>query len=86
MDTRDGAPGPGARYDRFLLPTVMAVVMSLVMSLVDAIGRVGWAPGLVAAWLSSFAGGVVVAVPAAIVIGPQAQRLVAQVTRNGNAL
>src|SRR2546423_467364 len=73
----------GGAYDmntRFLLPTVMAVAMSLEMSLVDTMVRVGWAPGLVSTWLSSFAVGVVVAAPTAILIAPAAQRLVGRLT------
>jgi len=93
MDSPRGAPESGAtrrrwirprrldpKYTRFLLPAVMAVAMSLVMSLVETVVRIGWAPNLVPAWLSSFAIGVVVAAPTAILIAPVAQRLVRQLT------
>jgi len=45
-----------------LVPAVMAVAMSLVMSLVQTIVRLGFAPNLASAWLTSFAIGVVVTV------------------------
>jgi hypothetical protein len=78
----DQGPRPrvGPRYSRVLLPAVMATAMSLVMSLVDTIVRFGLAADLVSAWLGSFAVGVVVATPTAILIAPAAQRLVAQLT------
>ena len=71
---------PKYEYARVLLPAVMATAMSLVMSLVDTIVRVGFAANLVSAWLGSFAVGVVVAAPTAILIAPAAQRLVGQLT------
>jgi integral membrane sensor domain MASE1 len=54
--------------------------MSLVMSLVQTLVRLGLAPNLVSAWLTSFAIGVVVAVPTAILVAPNAQRLVSRLT------
>jgi Protein of unknown function (DUF2798) len=75
-----GGPRLDPKYARVLLPAVMATAMSLVMSLVDTIVRVGFAANLVSAWLGSFAGGVVVAAPTAILIAPAAQRLVGQLT------
>jgi len=82
MSTHDG-PRIDPKYARLLLPAVMAAAMSLVMSLVDTIVRFGFAPNLVWAWLSSFAIGVVVAAPTAILIAPAAQRLVGQLTTGG---
>jgi Protein of unknown function (DUF2798) len=78
--SRHGGPRIDPKYARVLLPAVMATAMSLVMSLVDTIVRVGLAPDLVSAWLGSFAVGVVVAGPTAILIAPAAQRLVGQLT------
>ena len=75
-----GGPRIDPKYARVLLPAVMATAMSLVMSLVDTIVRVGLASNLVSAWLGSFAVGVVVAAPTAILIAPAAQRLVGQLT------
>jgi hypothetical protein len=75
-----GGPRLDPTYARVLLPAVMATAMSLVMSLVETIVRVGFAANLVSAWLSSFAVGVVVAAPTAILIAPAAQRLVGQLT------
>jgi hypothetical protein len=63
-----------------LLPAVMAAAMSLVMSLVDTIVSLGLTPDFLTAWLGSFAVGVVVAAPTAILIAPAAQRLVARLT------
>lgn len=68
------------KYARILLPAVMAAAMSLVMSLVDTVVRLGWAANLVSAWLGSFAVGVVVAVPTAILFAPTAHRLVGRLT------
>ena len=72
----DGGPRLDPKYARVLLPAVMATAMSLV----DTIARVGFAANLVSAWLGSFAVGVVVAAPTAILIAPAAQRLVGQLT------
>ena len=63
------------RYARLLVPTIMAIAISLVVSLVQSIVRVGFTPSLVPAWLSSFALGVIVAVPTAVLVAPYAQRL-----------
>jgi hypothetical protein len=54
--------------------------MSSVMSLVETITRLGFTPNLVQAWLTSFAIGVVVAAPTAILVAPGAQRLVGHLT------
>lgn len=72
----DGGPWIDPEYARVLVPAVMATAMSLV----DTIVRVGLASNLVSAWLGSFAVGVVVAAPTAILIAPAAQRLVGQLT------
>ena len=71
-----GGPRIDPKYARVLLPAVMATAMSLV----DTIVRVGFAASVVSAWLGSFAVGVVVAAPTAILIAPAAQRLVGQLT------
>jgi hypothetical protein len=77
---RGGRPRVDPKYSRVLLPAVMAAAMSLVMSLVDTIANFGLAPDLLSTWLGSFAIGVVVAAPTAILIAPAAQRLVGQLT------
>jgi uncharacterized protein DUF2798 len=48
----------------------MAIAMSFVMSLAHAIARLGFTPNLASAWLTSFAVGVAVAIPTAILIAP----------------
>jgi Protein of unknown function (DUF2798) len=58
------------------MPAIMAIAMSFVMSLVQTIVRLGFTPNLVSAWLASFAIGVAVAIPTAILVAPGAQRLV----------
>jgi hypothetical protein len=58
----------------------MAVAMSLVMSLVETITKHGLAPNLVTAWLASFALGMAVAVPTAILLAPRVQRFVGHLT------
>jgi integral membrane sensor domain MASE1 len=68
------------KHARLLLPAIMATVMSFVMSLVETIARLGFAPDLVPAWLASFAIGVVVAAPTAVLVAPAAQRLVGCLT------
>jgi hypothetical protein len=68
------------RYARLLVPTIMAVAISLVVSLVQAIVRLGFTPGLVPAWLTSFGLGVIVAVPTAVLVSPYAQRLASHLT------
>jgi hypothetical protein len=83
--TRAAQARPGARrldpkYARFLLPALMATGMSLVMSGVETITRLGFAPNLPSAWLTSFALGVSIAAPTAILVAPGAQRLVGHLT------
>ena len=68
------------KYAPILVPAIMAIAMSLVMSLVETITKRGLAPNLLSAWLASFALGVVVAVPTAILLAPGAQRLVGHLT------
>ena len=81
FDTGRGPrPRIDPKYSGVLLPAVMAAAMSLVMSLVDTIVSFGLTPDLLTAWLGSFAVGVVVAAPTAILIAPAAQRLVGQLT------
>jgi hypothetical protein len=58
----------------------MAIAMSFVMSFVQTIARLGFAPNLASAWLTSFAIGVTVAIPTAIIVTPRAQRLVGNLT------
>jgi integral membrane sensor domain MASE1 len=77
--------GPTARrldpkYTPLLAPVIMAIAMSLVISLVETIAKHGLAPHLVSAWLTSFAIGVVVAVPTAVLVAPPVQRLVDHLT------
>jgi hypothetical protein len=68
------------KYAPTLVPAIMAVAMSFTMSLVQTIIRIGIVPSLPSAWLTSFAIGVVVAVPTAIIAAPRAQRLVRHLT------
>jgi hypothetical protein len=68
------------KYVPVLVPAVMAVAMTFTMSPVQSIVRLGLVPALPAAWLTSFAIGLVVAVPTAIVAAPRAQRLVRRLT------
>jgi hypothetical protein len=68
------------KYAPILVPAIMALAMSFTMSLVQTIVRIGFVPGLPSAWLTSFAIGLVVAVPTAIVAAPRAQRLVRHLT------
>jgi hypothetical protein len=86
---RPGRTGPGARkprqllepkYAPLLIPAIMAIAMSFVMSLVQTIARLGFTPNLVSAWLTSFAIGVAVAIPTAILVASGAQRLVSGLT------
>jgi Protein of unknown function (DUF2798) len=51
------------KYLPLLVPAIMAIAMSLTMSLVQTIARLGFAPNLASAWLTSFAIGVAVAIP-----------------------
>ena len=83
-----GPPGPisvsgrhlDPKYAPLLVPTIMAIAMSFVMSLVLTTVRLGFAPNLVSAWLTSFAIGMIVAIPTAILVAPHAQRLVGRLT------
>ena len=68
------------KYAPVLVPAIMAIAMSLVMSLVQTIARLGFAPDLASVWLTSFAIGVAVAIPTAILVAPRAQRLVGYLT------
>lgn len=54
--------------------------MAIAMSLVQIIARLGFAPNLASAWLTSFAIGVAVAIPTAILVTPRAQRLAGNLT------
>ena len=68
------------KYARLLVPTIMAIAISLVVSLAQTIIRLGFTPGLVPAWLTSFGIGVLVAVPTAVLVAPCAQRLASHLT------
>jgi Protein of unknown function (DUF2798) len=68
------------KYLPLLVPAIMAIAMSLTMSLVQTIARLGFASNLASAWLTSFAIGVAVAIPTAILIAPQARRLAVRLT------
>jgi hypothetical protein len=68
------------KYTPILVSTVMAVVMSFTMSLFQTVVRIGLVPGVLSVWLTSFAIGLVVAIPTAIVAAPRAQRLVRYLT------
>ena len=50
------------------------------MSLVQTIARLGFAPDLASVCLTSFAIGVAMAIPTAILVAPRAQRLVGYLT------
>ncbi len=58
----------------------MAIAMSFVTSLVQTTARLGFAPNLASARLTSFAIGVAVAIPTAILAAPRAQRLAGHLT------
>jgi hypothetical protein len=60
------------KYAPLLIPAIMAIAMSFVMSLVQTIARLGFTPNLASAWLTSFAIGVAVAIPTAILVAPRA--------------
>jgi uncharacterized protein DUF2798 len=68
------------KYAPLLIPAIMAIAMSFVMSLVQTIARLGFTPNLASAWLTSFAIGVAVAIPTAILVASGAQRLVSGLT------
>jgi Protein of unknown function (DUF2798) len=68
------------KYAPLLIPAIMAIAMSFVMPLVQTSARLGFTPNLASAWLTSFASGVAVAIPTAILVAPRAQRLVGNLT------
>jgi len=68
------------KYTPFLVPAIMAIAMSFVMSLAQTIARLGFAPNLASAWLTSFAIGAAVAIPTAILVAPSARRLASHLT------
>jgi len=68
------------KYTPFLVPAIMAIAVSFVMSLVQTIARLGFAPNLASAWLTSFAIGAAVAIPTAILVAPSARRLAGHLT------
>lgn len=74
------------KYAPLLIPAIMALAMSFVMSLVQTIARLGSTPNLASAWLTSFAIGVAVAIPTAILVAPGAQRLVSNPHRRATPL
>src|SRR6266699_3122266 len=63
------------KYTPILVPASMAVAMSLVLSLVQTIVRIWFVPNLMSVWLTSFAIGVIMAIPTVILVAPHAQRL-----------
>jgi hypothetical protein len=58
------------KYAPILVPAITAIAMSFVMSLVQTVARLGFTPNLASAWLISFAIGVAVAIPTAILVAP----------------
>ena len=58
----------------------MATAMSFTMSLVQTVARLGFTANLPSAWLTSFAIGLAVAVPTAILVAPRARRLASHLT------
>ena len=68
------------KYTPLLVPAFMATVMSFGMSLVMTAVRIGFVSNLIPTWLSSYPFVWIVAVPTAILVAPQAQRLVAYLT------
>ena len=82
--TPQAKPGPQAAASTpstpFLVPAIMAIAMPFVMSLVQTIARLGFAPNLASAWLTSFAIGAAVAIPTAILVAPSARRLACHLT------
>ena len=70
------------KFAPVLVPIIMAFAMSFTMSFVMTIVRLGFAPNFLSVWLTSFAIGVTVAIPTAIVIAPQAQRLARLLARS----
>ena len=80
-ESRASARRVDPRYASLLVSAIIAIVISLSVSLVETIVRLGFTSSLVPAWLTSFAVAVVVAVPTAVLVAPQAQRLVSRITR-----
>ena len=70
----------GPKYTPFLVPAIMAIAMSFVMSLVQTIARLGFAPNLASAWLTSFATGAAGAMATAILVAPSCRRLAGHLT------
>jgi len=70
--TRPAGRRVNPKYGPLLVPAIMAIAMSFTMSLVQTIARLGFAPNLASAWLTSFAIGVAVAIPTAVLIAPRA--------------
>jgi hypothetical protein len=68
------------KYTPLLVHAIMAIAMSFVMTLVQTIARLGFAPNLASAWLTSFAIGAAVAIPTAILVAPSARRLAGHLT------
>jgi hypothetical protein len=62
-ETRPAGRRVNPKYAPLLVPAIMAIAMSFTMSLVQTIARLGFAPNLASAWLTSFAIGVAVAIP-----------------------
>lgn len=67
-------------YASVLVPAIMAIAISFAVSLVETLVRLGFTPGLVLAWLTTFAVAVIVAVPTAVLVAPHVQRLVSRIT------
>ena len=68
------------KYTPLLVPAFMATAMSFGMSLVMTTVRIGFVANLIPIWLSSYPFILILAVPTAILVAPQAQRLVAYLT------
>jgi Protein of unknown function (DUF2798) len=68
------------RLDPKFAPRLDPALMAVAMSLVGTITKHGLAHNLMSAWFTSFALGVVVAVPTAILLAPRVQRLVGHLT------
>jgi hypothetical protein len=68
------------KYAPLLIPAITATAMSFTMSLVQTVGRLGFTASLPSAWLTSFAIGLAVAIPTAILVAPRARRLASHLT------
>ena len=68
------------KYMPLLIPAIMATAMSFTMSLVQTVARLGFTASLPSAWLTSFAIGLAVAIPTAILVAPRARRLASHLT------